>query len=538
MHTRTSVFPTQPDVSPASSFSMPTTPAGGKENIGGVDPDAGNITKAQKPARRGVGPRSGTKNASPRVSITGSPAGLVAAKNSSAVSPAPSKTRPATARPSSSTSTSSKNTATAATGARALAAKASSSGRGVAVAASARQSSAAGKPQAQQKRKRSRPAVLVSSPAPPRVESDVGGSSGGSGGGGGKKRKSAVVGGEGGGKKQQQQRGSMGKKRLKPNKERNRQTKVISHPAARSSAPPLRLPSRGRSDFDFDSDDSAADDDNRARNAVPAAAAPASRKKTRGEGAAGNKVKRMRTSSGGRREEADGSRARPLEGLAAASPAPGTRGAGTESTTTAACPSSLPKQTAHHSSTSTARSGGGSSEASASSSPRGPWRLGALFADSDDDESEGDGEGGGGLAGCNWRLSDDENEGDDEIDLHKRKSPRRSAAGRGGRVSAMKKMRRASGGGRGRGSDGCNSAGGSDGRGGEGSGAKVEQAGGGGDGSLSGSVPVIDAAAASNSPGKASTSQQGIEEQAEQAELEAIRAQFRKVDSHRLSLSR
>lgn len=198
-------------------------------------------------------------------------------------------------------------------------------------------------------------------------------------------------------------------------------------------------------------------------------------------------------------------------------------------------------------------------QSAGSQSPRGSWHLGALFGESEDEEEET-------RATGLWRLSDDD--GDEPDPLGGGEEPpgrgvgkrRRTtgSVGLGGKASSHGKQR-ASGGGAHRQKRAATvdaAVGGSgSGRGGGGSGG-VGVGGGGGIGDGRRSVPAQEpgitcAAPLVASPDKARARKGGAhpggqkrqsrgeqQEELEAKELEAMLAQFRRVDSHRLNLSR
>lgn len=439
------------------------------------------------------------------------------------------------------------------------------------------------------KQRRSKPAALPSpsaSPVPPSGASSAEGTSGGGGGGGGgvrdNRRGTAKRSGRGVTRqaKKQPRRGvvAVGKDKEatknKPKANEKKGGKPITgsrKPARLTSDPPLRLSRQGRSDFDFDLTDDEIDmDDNgstesaprkgsaqqqpskgsssRRTSATPGAARPG-RKRARDDEDAGEKsalAKQGRKSSGrcGRN---------PQEELVSTQAAAPLQISGRQSTTTSTSKnvrrsSTLVANQATSSPRSTSSASGRGGDGALSLSPRGSWHLGALFEESDDNDDDNDDNGVEGDNGdhgvCNWRLSDDENEDEDEVvDLPKRKQ--RRSAGRSGAAaitaagSGKKKKGRAidqGGGGRGGGVD---SRGGSKTRPSTGGGSS----GGDGGGDEGGDEAAKSGWADSLPPpafiegGKDSSAGSGSPSAGDQAVLEALKAQFKKVDSFELKIS-
>eukprot|EP00752_Nemacystus_decipiens_P010426 g9293.t1 len=536
--------------------------AAGKENVGST---------SAKPVRRGVGPRSGTKQSAPPVPKPRPPTSSSTALGSDTAA----VPRSAVASPAWRTSSRAEAHAPNPGGvinAPSSGEVATASARLDAGAITAAPGAATHKTQQQKKKRCSEPAMLSS--ASPLLPSGISGRKGASGGGGGGreiKRGSATRSGGGATGQAKRKRRELVVKsnaaKRKPRANEEGDKAKSRKPAGLTSDPALRLPSQGRSDFDFDLTDDEFDDNgtssrsSESANKGPAArlaenscrrksiapgAARAGRKRVRG-GDAGEKnarAKQPRTPSIRRGVSRNHQELVPQEEPAeplSYSPKP-TAPSSTRQRPASAAPAPAahpadPSSSSPHS-TSSARGGGGDGDEDLS--PRGSWHLGAFFGESDDDDNvQGDENEAG---ACNWRLSDDE--GESGMDAPRSEQRRSSAGIRASSAAAAsgKKKRRASGGGAG-------GRGGSvDDRSGSKKRRSTGRSGGGGGGSHGddgGDDEVVKGGWADRLPPPASVdagSDSGAGSQgqsaADQAVLEALRAQFKKVDSHKLNISR
>lgn len=502
--------------------------AAGKENVGST---------TAKPVRRGVGPRSGTKKKSP---LPRAPTTSGAAPDSSA------QPRIAVAPPARRSTS------------RVKAHAPNSGGIGNAPPSRGAPAGAADKTGQQQKLCRSQPTMLPSASSVPLSDvSSTKGTSGGGAGGRGNKRGSAKRSGGGPTRQAKQRRGEVvvASKAAKKNfKAKEKGDKVGPRkPAGLTSAPPLRLSSQEQSGFEFDLTDDEIDGiDNRSESAhkarAPQRSEGTSRRKSSAAAAATARRKRGRDSDAGEknaqakhaRKSSDRSERKNQEVVPTqeASLGPGRR------TTSSARRSSAPATSAARStagSCSPRSTSGASSGGDGTLSPRGSWHLGALFGESDDDADADEGE--GGEAGmCNWRLSDDERE--DEVDLPKRKQRRSVGSGATSAAAAAaggkkKKSRASSGGDGGGGSVGGRSGSKKPPTAGSGGG------GGGDDAGEKGGDEAVKSGWADRLPPPASVDERsdsdggsGSQNAGDEAVLEALKAQFKKVDSHQLNISR
>eukprot|EP00903_Cladosiphon_okamuranus_P008484 g8151.t1 len=527
--------------------------AGGKENIGST---------TAKPIRRGVGPRSGTKSSTPLPhaptpshAVSAAAPNLTFKSRRKAAVPAPS-------RCSSRVKVHTPNPGCINNASAVLATAAS-------VRLDPGASATPGNKGKKTRQRLSKPVVLplpsASSVPPCGASSAEGTSAGGGGGGGGgvreNKRGTAKRSGRGVTRqaKKQPRRGASAKK-SKANDKQGGTTTTGPGPAGLTSDPAVRLSRQSRSDFDFnltddeiDTGDSRSTESKRRTSATPGASRPG-RKRARDGDDAGVKrslrAKQARNSSGrvGRNPE---------EELASAQAAASLRGSGGKSPATASKDVRRSSKPAANQATSCPRSTSsvsGRGSDGALSSPRGSWHLGALFGESDDDDDdrkgvEGENGDNGDREACNWRLSDDENEDEHEVvDLPKRKQ-RRSARSSGTVATTTagsgkkeeKKKGRASGRGGGadaRGGSRTRSSTGS-GSGGSGSGGS-----GGGEGEDEGGIEATKSGWADRFPSPAfiegkgySGAGSGSQSAADQAVLEVLKAQYKKVDSHELRIS-